>query len=149
MDAKCQSEDEAEKNIKNLYNDVLCREPDAEGMTFWVKECHENGKSIASIQKTMEDSEEYKKLPPNGCVNGIGPAPDGPDISGTMESTTETPADDGSVLVNSVDSDQTVGPMESMEPPVEDTTTEDAPAEEGNSEKADALEALNSFVHSK
>jgi len=54
--------------ITSLYQTVLCRNPDANGLNFWVNEC-ENGRSVESIGQSIRNDHEYQNcaICQNGC----------------------------------------------------------------------------------
>ena len=58
----CDSRDEAETTIKNMYINLLCRDPELSGFKSWTKRCQSGGSStVDDIQTSFRDSQEAQK----------------------------------------------------------------------------------------
>jgi Cu-Zn family superoxide dismutase len=86
--AQCRTLQSAAKTVKDLYHTVLCREPDFSGFKFWIRKCM-SGTTIVEIKAVMKKTLEFKKLPAQGCIHGIGRA-----IRSSLEEVTAMPVND-------------------------------------------------------
>ena len=62
--------------ITAMYWELLDREPDAEGLAWWVHTVVEDGYSLQSVYDGIMASDEYKKLHSGDGSGGGDPAPD-------------------------------------------------------------------------
>jgi len=67
---------EVEDLITAMYWELLDREPDAEGLAWWVSTVVEQGYSLQSVRDGIMASDEYQKLHSGDGSGGGDPAPD-------------------------------------------------------------------------
>ena len=48
--------------IKETYRDLLAREPDAEGMPWWLDDLEKRGQTRDDVVANIKLSEEYKSM---------------------------------------------------------------------------------------